>query len=147
MVVMVIRILALLAFLLASTLAPAQFFRNEGFLAYIRGANFNSTSDQQFALPPQITQFAIDTMIVANCTGDASSAVGGVYDGAGKTGNQVVPASQTYTPLNGVGTIAQISSVSTTLTYTNSATLYLSLSTPQGSAVTCDVFLGAIDLS
>jgi hypothetical protein len=110
-----------------------------GFLA---GADFDSTSDQAISIsfPAGFTHYVIRRVIVSNASVSMTTAVGGIYTSSAKGGFALVAATQTYSVLTGAS-IFQSSTLTSTAT-TNQlpqTVLYLSLSTPQGSAATADV--------
>jgi hypothetical protein len=120
---------------------------NSGMIRYkLTGANFNSTTDQAITItmPTGVTNYRLNGIFVSNPSTSLTTAVGGFYTGATKTGIAVVAASQAYSGLttNTVGSSGSLLNLTitngTTAIY-NSTTLYLSLTTPQGSAATADV--------
>lgn len=115
-------------------------------LGKLTGANFNSTADQAITIICPTSKYQITAVIVANASGSLSGAAGGVYTMTGKTGAQVVPASQSYSSLssaslNTVGSALKLSTANSDNAAFNLTTLYLSLSSPVGSAATADVYV------
>lgn len=109
-------------------------------LAVLRGANMNTTSDQPLTLGPK--NYVVRRVVVTNASISLTSAVGGIYTGAGKTGTQLVPAGQSYAAL-----IDSTKYVTTSLgaavatdTFIN-GTIFFSLTTPQGAAATADIYI------
>jgi hypothetical protein len=117
-------------------------------LAALRGANFNVTTDQAIAIPTQVTKWAPTAIWVTNCSTSMTLAAGGFYPAASKGGTALVAAAQLYSAATGSTIIvntALAAGIATTLYSVN--TIYLSLTTAQGSAATCDVYIIGIDLS
>lgn len=109
----------------------------------IYGADMNSTADQGITLPAgtwQITQ-----IFAAKGSVSMTTAAGGFYTGAGKTGTTIVAAGQVYTVLAGATTdvVALTMAATPTLAALSApgVGLYLSLTTGQGSAATADIFV------
>lgn len=116
-----------------------------GILGFLAGANLNSTSDQSIYV--QSTAWVLRRITCTNASGTVVTAIGGIYSGKSKTGTAIVPAIQTYAGL-AVGiykdlTLAAIVGSSTG----GNNVVYFSLTTPEGSAKTCDIALWGDDLS
>ena len=110
----------------------------------LAAANFNSTSDQPItiSIPTGYSKWQIDTIRVSHPSTSLTTAVGGIYSGAGKTGVQIVSAAQAYSALTTGTANTSGSAMSATVSNVaefNLTTIYLSLSTPQGGAATADV--------
>lgn len=112
----------------------------------LSGANFNSTADQAIpiTLPTGYTRYRIQAILFSNPSISLTTAVGGVYTSPSKGGIALVAASQAYSALttNTAGANGSLLNVAVTnfaSAFYNSATMYLSLTTPQGSAATADV--------
>lgn len=103
-------------------------------------ANFNTTADQAISL--RADRYIIRRIPITNCTASLTVAAGGVYTGASKTGIIIVAAAQVYTALTG-GTKFIDATLASGVTgdHLTSATVFLSLTTGQGSPVTCDVYI------
>ena len=126
-----------------------------------RGASFNTITDQPLVLPGSILAFMLTGIVVTNASLNMTTAVGGFYSGALKTGTQIVAASQTYTTLTTPNVLAfpvltanipttRFSAANllvNTFGATTGLTIYFSLTTPQGAIATADVYLLGIDLS
>jgi hypothetical protein len=138
---MTVRLAALsLLLLLQAALAAAD---GSGRVGRLLGANFNSTADQAIAISPS-GEYVIRRIIVANCSASITLAAGGLYTGAGKTGTIVVAAAQVYTALTGSAKWIDLTLASGVTGDTVAVfTLFLSLTTGQGSAATCDVHVFA----
>jgi hypothetical protein len=114
-------------------------------LAAIHGADMNSTSDQKMYVSPNITAYDISKIVVTNCSTALAVPTGGFYFGAGKS-QPFVAATQTYTNASVYAitnpTLTYLANQHTTQNY-----FYFSLTTANGSAATCDIFVYGDDLS
>jgi hypothetical protein len=117
-------------------------------LGSLRGANMNTTADQAIAIRSAITKFTVSGIMVTNCTGSLTLAVGGFYPTTAKGGTALVANTQAYSALSGTSILLPTTLVATTLTtaYTVS-NIYLSLTTAAGSAATCDSYILGTDLT
>jgi hypothetical protein len=117
-------------------------------LCSIRSANFNSTADQACAIAAAVTVYSVTSILVTNCSTSLTLAAGGVYSAASKAGTALVAAAQVYTALTGSSVVlsATLAANIATTRYT-AAILYLSLTTGQGSAATCDFYVIGNDLT
>lgn len=113
---------------------------NTGTLVKLAGANMNTTADQAITGFP--SKYQINGVLFTNASGSLTTAVGGIYTAASKGGSQVIYSGQSYATLTSSSVLLQGSFAIGALevAYTQ-ATLYLSLTTPQGSALTCDVYV------
>lgn len=117
-------------------------------LCSIRTANFNSTADQACTIAVGVTAWAPTSIFVTNCSASLTLAVGGVYPTTSKGGTALVANTQIYTALTtstivfGLTLAANIA----TTRYT-AATIYLALTTGQGTASTCDFYVWGNDLT
>jgi hypothetical protein len=111
-----------------------------------RGLNFQLTSDQALTKIYSGTNYYPAFIIARQRSGGASVAcVGGVYDGAGKTGNIIVLAAQSWVTLAvGILVTAPINVGAATLL---SATPIFSLTTGSTAACTGDVLIYGYDIS
>lgn len=144
------RIAALLAFLLlapaahaqSSSYAPPVAINGSPSLCKIASANFNSTTDQACVIPATVTKWTPTAIVVTNCSASMTLAAGGVYPTTAKGGTAVVAAAQVYSAAtsSSISVNLAIAAGSLTTPYTVN-TVYLSLTTGQGSAATCDFFL------
>ena len=127
-------------------------------LATIRGANFNSTSDQALVLPPAITAFSISSIIVTNTTISLATAVGGFYPAAAKTGTPIVANTQVYSTLTDAtklmtatlasfGSGTRFSIANLTQATNGGLQIFLSLTTANGNNAFADVYLTGMDLT
>lgn len=101
-------------------------------------ANFNSALDQALLKAWDFSVYVIKEVLITNATGPIANARGGIYTGTSKSGVPIVPATQSYTALaSSVDTLNPL--LNNGATATLSTPLYLSLTTPEGSAVNADV--------
>jgi hypothetical protein len=112
-------------------------------LGKLVGANFNSTADQAITITCPTTDYMVAFFAVANASGSIASAIGGIYTAAAKGGVQVLNAATAWTQVtaSGVNNAANGVMFAGNRNWLNLATLYLSLSTPHGSAATADVYV------
>jgi hypothetical protein len=122
-----------------------------------RSLNFNSTADQPIVFPQYITAFRLANIIVTNASVSLTSAVGGFYPASTKGGTPIVSAAQAYSALTTpaglmTATLASFGS-STRFSSANLGNIggllaiWFSLTTPQGSAATGDIFFVIDNLS
>lgn len=109
-------------------------------LGKLTAANFNSTADQ--AIKIDGAKYIIRHVIVTNASVSMTLAAGGLYDAASKGGNALVSAAQIYTGLTASTKYSEMTLAGLLGTDVQTATtLYLSLTTAQGSAATADVYI------
>jgi hypothetical protein len=116
-----------------------------GVLGSLRGANFNTTSDQAIAINARVTTFQIVKIAVTNCSGTFTLAVGGFYATTSKAGTAIVANTQAYSSLS--ATTIVLNPVIASNPRMTVASVYLSLTTAAGSAATCDVYVIGDDLT
>lgn len=122
-------------------------------LAYLQGADFNSTGDQPLNIPNTITAFQLTGIIVANATESITTAAGGFYPQLSKAGSPIVAAGQVYTALTGANLLMQPTLTAFALAARFSAAnlptaqIVFSLTTPQGTPCFADIYIVGIDLS
>lgn len=123
-----------------------------GVLCSIASANFNTTADQACSIASSVTAYHVSKIIVTNCSTSLTLAVGGFYTAASKGGVALVANTQVYSTLTAAGVglepviVAAGLSAGTSYRLT-AATLYLSLTTAQGGAATCAVYIVGDDLT
>jgi hypothetical protein len=110
-------------------------------------ANMNSVADQQFTKVGSFTTFIPITYRLVNPSISMTTAAGGVYTGAGKTGDILVAAAQTYATASTVGTSSQAMTATALGSGVRTETPYLSLTTAQGVAATADIYIFGTPLS
>lgn len=114
----------------------------------LRGANFNTTADQAIAIRSGISVFQITGIAVTNCSTSLTLAAGGFYPTTGKGGTPIIAAVQAYSSLTGASVLLSPTIAATPLvTRYSISNIYLSLTTAQGSAATCDVYVIGNDLT
>jgi hypothetical protein len=117
-----------------------------GLLGSLVGANFNSGSDQAITIVGS-SRYIIRRIVVDNASISLTTAAGGFYTGAGMSGTTIVAAGQVYSALTASSKYLSLTleAVVGTDVFT-AATVYLALSTPQGSAATANVWIWGEDV-
>jgi hypothetical protein len=121
-------------------------------LAQLLGANFNTTNDQQIAIPSTITKFQLTRIVVTNASLSLTTAVGGFYPQPAKGGTALVANSQVYSSLTAASVLLNptLTSYANTIALTaailTSFSIYFALTTAQGAAATADIFLFGVIL-
>ena len=83
---------------------------------------------------------AIRRITVQNCSTSLTLAAGGIYTATSKGGTAIVASTQVYTVLTGGSKVLDVTLAAIVATDVLTAKpLYLSLTTGQGSAATCNV--------
>lgn len=117
----------------------------------LRGADFNVTTDQQIPISMP-SGYMFDSIAISDPSVSLTTAAGGFYSGAGKTGVIVVAAAQAYSALTtntanttGNALLATISTAGNTTAFggfgsaSPQQVLYFSLTTGQGAAATGNI--------
>lgn len=107
-------------------------------LGKLIGANMNSTADQPIAI--NSSKYVIRRIVVTNASANLTLAAGGFYTGAAKSGTTIVSAAQVYSALSASTKVVDLTIIGLADVLT-ATTLYLSLTTGQGSAATADVYI------
>lgn len=107
----------------------------ESFLGKLVSANLNTTADQLISLATGKKR--ITRILCINASATPTIAAGGFYTGAAKSGTTIVSAAQVYTALTAILSL----NVTLAANYTSGTTLYLSLTTAEGSALTADIYV------
>jgi hypothetical protein len=95
-----------------------------------------------------VAAFAITAVVVTNCSVSMTTAAGGFYPATAKGGTAIVAAGQVYSSLTAATVLLNATVAATPLvTRYAQANVYLSLTTPQGAAATCDVYVIGTDLT
>lgn len=115
-------------------------------LGILKGANFNTTADQAIAIRRGITRFRPTKIVVVGASIPITTAAGGVYSGAAKSGTVIVAAAQAYSALSTSAKALNLT-LATTDTALTTSQLYFALTTAQGAAATADIFLYGENLS
>ena len=109
-------------------------------LGFLAGADFNTTSDQPITL--SWAPCVIRRIMVRNSSAGLTTALGGLYTGASKSGTVLVAATQAYTNLS-VGskymdlTLAGIVATDTVA----SPNVFFALTLAQGVPATADIYI------
>jgi hypothetical protein len=108
-------------------------------------ANLSSTSDQAITGLP--TKYMLTGVYVTNASGAVTTAVGGIYTSISKGGSQIVYSGQSYSALAGPAVLLTTSfAVGALETAYTATTIYLSLTTAQGSAMFADFYVIGVAL-
>lgn len=121
------------------------------------GADFNVTTDQSIALTGS-SFYVVAGVVITNCSTSLTTAKGAFYAAAAKTSPLWAQTVATaYTGLDGTagraqsigftGGAAGSTNAGSSLAFTGPATIFLSLTTPQGAAATCDIRVFGYDIS
>lgn len=119
-------------------------------LFVLLSADLNTTADQSFTKVGVFTNYTIFAILPNNSSGNVTTAAGGIYTGASKSGGIIVASTQNYAAMSasGGGTACTVAAGGANSgRAVNSATPILSLTTPQGSAMTCDIYILGFVLS
>lgn len=124
--------------------AAALGFRTR-LLGKIIGANFDSTGDQAIAGFP--TKYIVRRIVATNASLNMTTAQGGFYTGAAKTGTTIVAAGQVYTALSAATKFVDLTIAAGALSDVLVATtIYFALTVAQGAAATGDLYVFGDDL-
>ena len=112
-------------------------------LGRLIGANMNVTTDQPFVMTnwASLNPFRITKITAKNASISLTTAAGGVYPVASKGGAAIVASSQVYTSLSAATIALDLTLAAGTTVYAKGGSPILSLSTAQGAAATCDLYL------
>lgn len=113
-------------------------------LGQLIAANMNSTGDQQITIFSAPAKYIIRRIVATNASVSLSTAVGGIYPEISKGGTAIVANSQVYSGLTASGKFVDLTIASGYTTggdVLTAASIYLSLTTPQGAAATADFFV------
>ena len=105
----------------------------------------NIDTDQAITIA-NATKYIVRGVTVTNASINLTTAAGGVYNAASKGGDAIVANSQVYTALTAATKFVDLT-LAITDTVQTASTLYLNLTTKQGSAATADVYIWADILS
>jgi len=103
-----------------------------GYVGKLASANMNTTADQ--AIPIPWTTYIIRRITVESASTSLTTAAGGIYTGGSKTGVAVVAAGQVYSALTTSTKVLDLTIANNDVL--TIPILYLSLTTPQGTAST-----------
>ena len=106
------------------------------------GADMNVTTDQAITiqgLGDQFSKYVVERIVVTNASISLTTAAGGVYTAASKSG-AIVAAGQVYSALTAAAKyVALTLTGAATTDVLTGATIYFSLTTGQGAAATADI--------
>ena len=113
-------------------------------LGQLRGANANITTDQVILINNS-AKYAISAIVYTNASASLTTASGGLYTGAAKTGTTIV----TNAALSGLtaATVVTYPTVASTATLLTAQQIYFALTTAQGASATVDVYIYGYDLT
>lgn len=113
-------------------------------LGQLISANMNSTSDQQIVIFSAPAKYIIRRIVATNASTSLTTAAGGIYPAVSKGGTAIVAAAQAY---SGLTTSAKFVDLTVASAYTTGGdvltvkSIFLSLTTGQGSAATADIYV------
>lgn len=111
-------------------------------IASITSANMNIDTDQALTMALTPTKYIIRKIVATNASTSLTTAVGGIYTGAGKTGVTIVANTQVYSALSAAAKFVDLTlAAGVTADVATAATIFLSLTTPQGGAATADLYV------
>lgn len=119
----------------------------EMLLFRLNGADMNSTADQPIIRQFACSSFLITRIRMVDASLSLTTAVGGIYTGASKTGVTVVSAAQAYSALTGATLGMDLTVAPAGLDRIVSTTLFLSLTTPQGAAAATNLYVLGVPLT
>lgn len=108
-------------------------------IGFLKGADLNTTADQ--AIPMLVDKWQLNAIKIYNASTSLAggSAQGGIYTAPSKGGTAIVGATQVYTANTGGTSATTLITGAVLTTYFTDQTLYLSLTTANGSPATCDI--------
>lgn len=125
-----------------SVVPPMPAGQVEQRLFVLRSADMTLTTDQAFTKSFTGNNYIVTNIISVLKTGAFGIAcVGGIYTGAGKTGDAVLAATQSWATLTGAGTSAIANLANLLQVKVETATPNLSLTTGNTGALTADFFI------
>ncbi len=113
-------------------------------LGQLISANMNSTSDQQIVIFSAPAKYIIRRIVATNASTSLTTAAGGIYPAVSKGGTAIVAAAQAYSGLTAAGKFIDLTVASAYTTGGDVLTvksIFLSLTTGQGSAATADIYV------
>lgn|GEM_PF-2310304 len=108
----------------------------------LSGANLALTSDQVIPINHLTYGYDLVRIVATNVVGTPVAAQGGIYTAASKGGTAIVAATQLFTGLTS-GTVILDLTLAVTNQIRSEDNLYLSLTTPNGTACTADFYVYA----
>lgn len=107
-------------------------------LFFISAASMNVTTDQTAIAIGATTPYILRRITALNGTASLTTAAGGFYTGASKTGSTLVAAGQVYTALSAATKYVDLTLATAASTDVQTAAPILSLTTPKLAAATAD---------
>ena len=113
-------------------------------IGQLLGANMNVTTDQLIPinlLPKAL--YNVTDIYVLNPSTSLTTAVGGFYSAASKSGTGLVAASQAYSAATDAAHCEKctIAAAGAAMVLSQQPNIYFALTTPQGAAATADIFV------
>ena len=113
-------------------------------LFVIRAANMTLTTDQAFTKLFAGANYVVTGVLAVWKSGAFGvSCLGGIYTGAGKTGDILLAAATSFAPLTGARTIVSLNQA-TISPFSENTTPFLSLTTGNTGALTADIFITGV---
>lgn len=119
----------------------------EQLLFALRNAAMDSTADQVLRKIHGGRRVVFSRAVAVDKAGNASAAVGGIYSGAGKTGNQLIGSGQVYSKLTAANMAHPLTLTSwatdnaTALASDGGSSFFFSLTTPGAAGSMADIFI------
>jgi len=111
-------------------------------IAKLTGADLNVTTDQALTMQLTPAKYLVRRIVATNASGTPTLAAGGFYTAASKGGAKLVETTQLYTALSAATKFVDTTLLTIATTdIVTSAQLYMALTTANGSAMTCDVYV------
>lgn len=118
-------------------------------LGSLKNADFNSTGDQAITGLP--SKYIVRRIVAQNASVNMTTAAGGIYTGAGKTGTILVAAAQVYTALTAAAKwkdlTIDVTAGGPTTDVLTATTVFFALTTAQGAPATGDIYIWGEDLA
>lgn len=113
-------------------------------LFQITGANLNSTLDQALLKAFDFTKYVIDKIVFANASAPIINASGALYTGGSKSGIPLTASTQSLAGMDSVNAVVNPSLTAGATGLITDQTLFLSLTVPEGTPATADLFVMGI---
>ena len=138
---MIKRLLFLILLITGEASAQINVDTSPLLIGVLKGANLNVTTDQAIAIA-SASKYQITQITVTNSSGTPSLAAGGFYTATSKGGINIVAATQVYSGLTAVTKFMNVALLAVLTTDIRSeSTIYFSLTTAQGAAMTADIYI------
>lgn len=113
----------------------------ETLLFKLEGADLNSTADQTFDKVFDFTEFVPVRVMAMGASSAITTAQGGIYTAPSKGGSVIVLAMYAWGQLTSTSKVSYPTIANSGSAKFDTETIYLSLTTPMGSAATCDIYV------